>query len=169
MSIDCYDYNDIINSVLSGMFSIVALLPAAYALIINSISKHFCGMPIVKIKRYRFIWFIIPIASLLFIYFLIIITKYNLYIFSGLFILFLLYLCIYLYILLFPLFKKEKFYTIAARSLINELNAKFKDDELLIFYLEETIKSYNSNEGISRKIFIDLTNLIVLLQLSIPE
>lgn len=130
----------IMNTAFSGMFSITALLPAAYALIVNTITKQFCGMPIVKIRRFKFIWFVLPLVYLCIVYISLLISYSSLLIFSFAFFIFMSYIAFYLYMLLLPLFKKDKFVDIAIRTLSKELSTC--DDSKYLIYINETIKQF---------------------------
>lgn len=142
----------IINTTFSGMFSITALLPAAYALIVNTINNQFCGMPITKIRRFNFVWFVLPLIYLCIIY-LALIYSSKLYIFTVFFFIFMIYISSYLYMLLLPLFKKEKFINIAIRTLSRELSRTKKDEQQYLSYLNETIKQFIQEKSIPHNTF----------------
>lgn len=155
-NLNCIDFSNIINSVLSGLFSIIAILPASYALITRYVEKQFCGMPISHLRRYKITWQIIPLVYLFMVYVLIIITDFNIIPFTGLLLIFMVYIGMYLYFMLIPIFNKNKFYKLLTISLSKQIIRNKHDFQQMEYYLIETTKSISNDKEIPSQYYKDI-------------
>ncbi len=131
----------IINAAFAGIFSISAIIVAAYAIIARHVENVFLGMPVSRLKRFKVWLLIIPFILLLVDYFVLIYLSCNKTIFLILLGIFIIYICVYLFLILLPLYNKKKFNSKLTDIYIKKINSM--DDDTFDLYLIEMIKSLN--------------------------
>lgn len=141
--------SELVSSAMGGLFSIVAILIAAFALINRYIGEKFLGMQISRLIRYKFVWLITPLILLLTTYFFLAFSANNFLFFSIALIIFITYFILYLYFILMPIFNYNKF----LKCLLKSYKRHLKSSKITSVTLDNYLTSINASFANTKTVY----------------